>query len=219
MSDLTEAIKAGDAAKVAALLDADPALLQSAEKDITPILLAIYHGKPDLARLFVDRGARLSFGEACALGDLDSVKSMLAADPALLDSRSADGFPGVGLAIFFRHPEVARYLIEQGADVNAVAENRQRVAPVHAAVAARDYATMRMLLERGADPNARQEVDYTALHNAAAHGDLEMAKLLLAHGADRNARSSDGMNVADVARKYGHPDVAEWLEKGVGDTL
>jgi ankyrin repeat protein len=211
MSELTDAIRKGDAAKVASLLDADPSFLQATENGITPILLAVYHGKPELARLFVERGARLSFGEACALGEMDIVKSMLAADPALLHSRTADGFPGWALAIFFRHPELARLLIEQGADVNAVAENRQRVAPAHAAVAARDYDTMRMLLERGADANARQEMDYTPLHGAAAHGDIEMAKLLLAHGADRNAKSSDGMSAADVARKRGHPDMAEWL--------
>jgi len=212
MSELSDAIKAGDAAKVASLLDADPSLLSATENNVTPILLAIYHGKPEIARLFVDRGASVSFAEACALGDTERAKSMLAADPSLLHSRTADGYPGLGVAIFFRHPELARYLIEQGADVNAAAENRQRVAPVHAAIAVSDFETLRMILERGGDPNARQEMDYTALHSAAAHGLVEMAKLLLAHGADRNAKSSDGMSPSDVARKYGQTQLAEWLD-------
>jgi ankyrin repeat protein len=71
---------------------------------------------------------------------------------------------------------------------------------------------MRLLLERGADANARQQLDYTALHGAASRGDIEMGKLLLSHGAVRDAKGSDGMTPADIARKYGKPEFAEWLE-------
>lgn len=212
MSELTDAIKAGDAARVKALVDEDASVLTALENGVTPLLLAIYHGKADLARLMVERGAPVSFGEACALGDEARVKEMLGADPRLLHSRTTDGFPGAGVAIFFGHGALARWLIEQGADVNAPAENAMGVAPVHAAAAACDRETMRMLLDRGADANARQQLDYTALHGAASRGDIEMAKLLLAHGAQRDAKASDGMTPADVARKYGKAEFAEWLE-------
>ncbi|HVG23269.1 MAG TPA: ankyrin repeat domain-containing protein [Thermoanaerobaculia bacterium] len=212
MSEFTEAIRSGDAARVAALIDADASLLQSSEHGATPLLTAIYHGKRDIAQLLVDRGAPVSFGEACALGDEARVRELLAGDPSLLHSRTADGFPGHGMAIFFGHGALARWLIEQGADVNAAADNPQRVAPLHAAAAARDRETMRALLERGADPNAKQQSDYTPLHGSASRGDVEMGELLLAHGAHRDARGSDGMTPADIARKYGHPTFAEWLE-------
>ena len=212
MSELTDAIKAGDAARVNALVDADASVLTAAENGVTPLLLAIYHGKADIARLLVERGAPVSFGEACALGDESRVREMFGAVPHLLHSRTSDGFPAAGVAIFFGHGALARWLIEQGADVNAAAENAMRVAPVHAAAAACDRETMRMLLERGADANARQQLDYTALHGAASRGDIEMAKLLLAHGAQRDAKASDGMTPADVARKYGKAEFAEWLE-------
>ena len=212
MSEFTDAIEAGDADRVAALAKANPSLLREPENNVTPILLAIYHGKLDVARLLVDLGAPVSFAEACALGDTDRVKTMLAENRELLHSRSADGFPAAGLPIFFKHPELARWLIEQGADVNAAADNAMRVAPVHAAAASCDHETMRMLLARGADPNAKQQLDYTALHGAASRGDIEMAKLLLAHGAERNAKASDGMTPADVARKYGKAEFAEWIE-------
>jgi uncharacterized protein len=212
MSDFTEAIQQGDAARVAAILDENPALLQTHDGPVTPILLAIYHGKNDVARLLVERGAPVSFGEACALGDLDRVNQLLAADPDALNRRSADGYPPLGLAIFFHHPDIARVLIERGADVNAHAENAQRVAPTHAAAAACDHATMRLLLERGADPNAQQQLDFTPMHGAASRGDVEMAKLLLEHGAERNPRASNGQTPADAARGHGHPDFAVWIE-------
>jgi uncharacterized protein len=211
MSEWTDAIQAGDASRVSALIDADPAVLTTPENNTTPLLLAIYHGQPGIARLLVDRGAPVSFPEACALGDDARARALLANDAGALNTRSPDGFPPLGLAIFFGHGALARWLIEQGADVNAPAENAQRVTPAHAAAATCDRETMRLLLERGADPNARQQLDYTPLHGAASRGDVEMAKLLLEHGAARDALASDGMTPADVARKYGKGEFAAWL--------
>lgn len=214
MSELTEAIKNGDAERVRALASENQASLASGENGVTPVLLAIYHGKPDIARLLVTLGAPLSFAERCALGQEEEALQNLTADRALLEQRSGDGHTPLGLAIFFGHGSLARKLIEAGADVNAAAANAQQVAPLHAAAAVRDVETARALLARGADPNARQQQGFTPLHGAASRGDLEMAALLLAHGADRLARTDDGLTAADVARKYGHPDFAEWLEGG-----
>ena len=207
MSEFTDAIKAGDVARLSALLEIDPALPQSQEDGVTPLLLSIYYGKSDVARLLVERGAPVSFAEACALGDRDRVLRLLDEDPSALHVRSADGYPPLGLAIFFRHPDIARLLIERGADVHAAAENAQRVAPVHAAAAVCDHATMRLLLERGADPNARQQADFTPMHGAASRGDVQMAELLLEFGA-----TMDVPAVAEAARSHGHPEFVEWME-------
>ena len=211
MSELFEAIKAGDASRVSSLIESNQQLLDASVDNVSPVLTALYHGKRDIAQLLVDRGARLTFAEACAIGDMDRVATMLKADASVLNRRSLDGYPPLGLAIFFGQPAIARFLIQKGADVNAAAENTNNVAPVHAAAAVRDIETMRLLLAHGADANARQQRDYTALHGAASRGDIEMGKLLLAHGADVGAKGSDGMTASDVAVKYGHPTFAEWL--------
>lgn len=209
--EVIEAIQKGDAATVAALLDEDRSLLRAKSGTVSAILLAIYHGHPEIAQLFVERGADVSFAEACALGDRRRALELLHRDPSLVQSYSEDGFPAAGLAIFFQHPELARELIERGADVNAAARNPQRVAPVHAAAAVRDHATMKLLLERGADANARQQMGFTAFHSAATRGDIEMARLLIEHGADPRARTDDGKDALDIAEKYGQAAFAEWF--------
>jgi hypothetical protein len=207
---LIDAVKRGDAEAVAKLLDDDPSLLAEKAGNLPLTLLALYHGHANVAQLFVARGKELSFAEACALGDVARVQELLERDPPLLDRRSDDGFPPLGLAIFFRQPATARLLIERGADVNAHAENPQRVAPLHAAAAVCDRETAALLLERGADPNARQDRDFTPLHGAASRGDIEFARMLIAHGADANA-VADGKTPAAVAREREHESFAEWL--------
>ena len=207
MQELLDAIHKGDAARVAALLDADPTLIEGAG-----LLQSLYRNRNDLVQLFLDRGHHLTFHEAAALGDVDRVREFLDADPSLLDAFGDDGFNALGLAIFFRHPEVARLLIERGADVVAPARNAMKVAPVHAAATQGDREMMQLLLERGADPNARQQMDYTPLHSSANRGDHETARLLVAHGADARAKTSDGKTPADVARERGFHELAAWLD-------
>ena len=210
-NELFEAIRKNDAASVSTLLNGDPSLLTARQNGVTPILFAIYNGHADLAPLFLDRGATLTFGEACALGDEVQALRMLDADPSLLNAYSEDGFPPVGLAIFFRHPPLAKILIERGANVNAAAQNAFRVSPVHAAAAVRDTGTMELLLERGADVNARQQLGYTALHTAAQIGDEVILDLLLARGADPRAAGEDGKTPADLAAAHGHTQIVKRL--------
>jgi ankyrin repeat protein len=212
LDELIHAIQQGDAARAAQILDSDPSLLSArAANGVSAILLAVYYQHPEIARLFVERGAALTFAEACAVGDEARALELLSRDPALLEQRSDDGFPPLGYAIFFRHPPLARTLIERGADVSAVAENAQRIAPVHAAASVGDVETMRLLLDRGADPNARQHGGFTPIHAAAGNGDVAMAELLLQRGADRAARTDDGKDAAALAAERGRAEFVAWL--------
>jgi uncharacterized protein len=152
--------------------------------------------------------------EAAAVGRLPRLRELLAREPALANAWAADGFFPLGLACFFRQPEAARLLLEAGADPRAAARNPMRVTALHAVAAARLTEVARLLLDRGAEIDARQQAGYTALHAAAQHGDTELVELLLARGADPALRSDDGLDAAGHARAKGHPALAERLSSG-----
>lgn len=209
--DLFAAIRTGDEAGIRALIDEDPALRNATAGGVSAVLYACYTGHASLAPVLLDGKPAAVFGEACALGDASTALQLLDADPSLLNAFTADGFPPLGLAIFFRHPDLAQQLIERGADVHAHARNAQLVAPLHAAVAVGDRETAALLLQRGANANARQQGGFTPLHGAASRGDDAMIDLLLAAHADRALVTEDGKTAAEIAEERGHPEAARRL--------
>ena len=72
---------------------------------------------------------------------------------------------------------------------------------------------IRILHANGADVNARDSYQRTALMLAAAAGQQDVVKLLLESGADSNTRDRDGMSALMVAEKFGHAKVVEMLNK------
>jgi ankyrin repeat protein len=79
--------------------------------------------------------------------------------------------------------EIARLLLDQGAEVNA--RDNFANTPLHLAV--RHPAMVELLLARGAQVGARNAFGNTALHLAV--GDRRVVELLLAAGADARARN------------------------------
>jgi ankyrin repeat protein len=177
----------------------------------SPILMALYTRQPEEAERLA-ASARLNIWEAAALGRDERVSELLEEDRNLANAWSPDGFMPVGLAAFFGHPSTARILVEAGADVGAVARNDLKVQPLHAAAAAKEVEIVRLLLDRGADPNARQQLGYTALMECARGGRDDMVSLLLMHGADPTLTADDGKSASNLAREHGHAALADRLE-------
>jgi ankyrin repeat protein len=213
MTDIFEAIKGGHLDDVRAIAERDRSQLSARDGNgVSAILLAVYHGKAEVAQLLVKMGAALDIFEASALGKADRIAGLLRDDPSRVSAYSPDGFYPLGLAAFFGHLDAVRALIAAGADVHAVARNAFKVQPIHAAAASRNLDIVRAVLEAGADPNVPQQQGFVPLHEAGSSGNRALAELLIKHGADPHQANEAGKSSIDLAREKGHTELADWME-------
>jgi ankyrin repeat protein len=70
-----------------------------------------------------------------------------------------------------------------------------------------------LLIDKGADVNAKDEVGWTPLHYAADNGHKDVAELLIAKGADVNAKNDYDETPLHIAEHNDHKDLAELLKK------
>ncbi len=197
-----------------------------------PLLLAWNRGHHEVVTFLLERGATVDLFAAAALGDVDRVRALLAEDPAMARASRPSQSTALHLASTL---DVARVLLDAGADIDA--RNLYGRTPLHSAAAhgERGREIARLLIDRGAavdarlacalgdhlrlaalveaDPSRLEEADEdgTLLHVAASHGQAEIARWLLARGLDVNARSGKGHLPLHYAAANGHVAVARVL--------
>jgi uncharacterized protein len=198
--EMLAAAESGDVAEVERLLDRNSALASvRGPGGLSVIMRARYHGHAWVAERLADAAGELDLFEAAALGRPERIETLLGAQPDAVFAEAPDGFTALHLAAFFGQLEAAAVLLGRGAEVDSPAGNASRVRPLHSAAAGGHAAIVGLLLERGADPDARQHGGYVPLHSAAGRGDAVTARLLVEHGADRTIRADDGRRPVDMA--------------------
>lgn len=198
--ELFDVIRAGDKARLEALLAAHPGLVNARnERGHSPVLIAQYHKKRDLVAVLLAAEPELDIFDAASVGRTARVAELLDGDPSLLNAYSADGFFPLGLAAFFGHPETVRLLLARGADIAQVARNPMKVQALHAAVAGRSFEVVRLVVEAGAPLEAAQQGGWTALHAAVHNRDAETTRYLLARGADPKRQNDEGKSAIGLA--------------------
>ncbi|MEN4012042.1 MAG: ankyrin repeat domain-containing protein [Bellilinea sp.] len=212
-------VQSGDLAQVKAALDADAELAHARALDgLSALMMAVYYRQPAIARLLLKYGAQPNLHEACALGLVETVETLLAAQPDQVNpdqvgvnAFAPDGFQPLGLASFFGHLAVVESLLARGVQVDSPSRNPMKVMPLHSACAGGHVDIVRALIAHGAPVNARQAEGFTPLHSAAQNGDLEIIRLLLDAGADPLAADDEGQTPLALAEKANQAQAAALL--------
>lgn len=149
--------------------------------------LAAEHGRLDILRMLLERGASVDGGEC---GNRTPI----------LEAASQ------------RNAEIVRFLLSRGAKADPADGNAP--APLVAAIVepfstverepapGETIAVVRMLLEAGADPDRVNWMEIPPVTLAAGRADARMVRLLLAYGADPSKTDSKGKNAVDYAREH-----------------
>ena len=135
---------------------------------------------------------------------------------------------------------LAQSLLDQGADINAKATLHASISPhytifldkvetgddereledstpLHAAALANARETAEVLLQNGADINAKDDEGATSLHFAALANARETAEVLLQNGADIDTRAKDGLTPLHAAALANARETAEVLLQNGAD--
>ncbi len=176
--------------------------------------------------------------EAVEQGDFAEVQRLVDRG-APLDWSPETGFGALHRALDDGRGDIAAYLLENGADVNAKAvdgvtplhivsdaalatrmiEKGARIearsdtlgTPLNAAILSGLYEVAEVLIAHGAEIDARDVRRSTPLHHASGRGDLESARLLVSKGADVNAVNEPGFRPIHWAAGNGHLEVVKLL--------
>ena len=141
----------------------------------------------------------------------------------------------LGYAASKDHKEVAKLLLDAGADINKAMEGgssgesllccdagpghpHNGTTPLHRAVTVDGTDVIKLLLSRGADFNKADSSGLTPLHWAARFDRTDVAKLLLNRGADFNRANDYGTTPLHQAAAYGSNDVVKLLLQAGADS-
>ena len=175
-----------------------------AKSHCTPLYWAAVRGQTEVAKVLIDRGARIDARTpqartplmgACEAGDSDLCRLLVekGADVRAVD---IDGITPLLLGSAAAELPIVRLLLEAGAGADG--DPRAQFTPLMSCCG-RPEATnqeleiVKLLLDRGADVKIARYQQFTALHLAAQRAGLPVIELLIERGGDVNARGKWGI--------------------------
>lgn len=171
----------------------------------------------------IDHTIRAAEGVAMGHHRRETILALAIAVATVIGTVPANADQGGVLLSAAKHGDIsaARSAIEGGADANCAdrrgetalmyaadgwvgdpAKKEGRLAQVSFETQGEDLSMVRVLLDAGADVNARNEGGVTALMRAAGSGSLAVVDALLAAGADVNRRDNDGNTALLHSARY-----------------
>ena len=140
--------------------------------------------------------------EVAAKGTVGGIQFFLTKKRVSVNYKNTDGLSLLHV-VAGHNPdiEVIKYLVSQGADVNAI---------VQSAAVNSNIEIIKYLVSQGADVNTKTYDDLTPLHWAATKN-IEIIKYLVSQGADVNAKDRHGNTPLHVAGNNPNAEVVKYL--------
>jgi ankyrin repeat protein len=212
-----------DPEKTLLLLDKGADVNARSDDGRTPLLIAAgQFGSHSIVKLLLDRGASLSVKSPTNIGYSTPLsEAALIGDEALLRmliDRGADvkaaGLQPLANASRANCPKCLELLIERE-DQGALTNAALRLAPPTG-----DGSAVKTLLDRGANPNARDPKGNTLLMLMASSDAImaDAVKCLIERGADLHAKTPEGNTALDFAKLRGATSVVDLLVKAGAKT-
>ncbi|KAG7276220.1 hypothetical protein CRUP_004811 [Coryphaenoides rupestris] len=110
------------------------------------------------------------------------------------------------IAVQGGHKDLARMLLEAGADINAK-DIKSGQSPLMYAVESNNVDMVHFLIESGSHVNSQSNSGNTALHSACGRGQLDTVWLLLKNGADSGIKNNHNDTPVMVAKNKKIADV------------
>lgn len=165
----------------------------------TPLSYAVWNGSTAMVELLVKAGALTHLKDE--LGGTPISYAYLSRNEQIIDlllqKKNKADFENDIINLLFSasekgHEEVVELVLKTTSSINLNAENEKGQTPLLCAAEGGRTAVIKVLLERGADPNCRDHINRTHLLYAARQSDIARVKALPESGADPNCR--DRMN-------------------------
>ncbi|KAM9239915.1 Ankyrin repeat and SOCS box protein 3 [Leptosomus discolor] len=165
-----------------------------------------------------------TFEGMCALhlsarhGSLESVRVLLeaGADP---NEVTTEATTPLFLAVENEHADIVKFLLQHGANVEGP-HSWSGWNSLHQASFQGCTEIMKVLLEKGASKECKDDFGITPLFVAAQYGKLESLRLLVSRGADVNCQAKDRATPLLIAAQEGHTECVELLlSKGADPNL
>jgi ankyrin repeat protein len=215
---IIDIIKEGDNNQLEQKLKENPLLIdEKTDQGVSLLQYAAYLRNSDAIEIIRKYKPELNIFEAACVGDNNIIVQSLLKDPDLLNAFSSDGFTLLGLASYFGHIALIKSLLEMGANPNISSNNQLKVSPIHSACAISNFHIAELLINNGADVNAKQMQGVTPLHSAAHNGQTLLAKLLIHNGADLNAKMENGFTPLSLALEKNFQETAEFIKNLGGE--
>ena len=141
---------------------------------------------------------------------LKVAEALIAWPKTNVEIRTAQDESPLMMAALKGHLDLAKKLIERGADIN-----KTGWAPLHYAATNGHLAIMELLLEHHAYIDAESPNGSTPLMMAAHYGTPAAVKLLLEAGADPSLKNQLGLTAIDFAHRANRKDSAELIAASV----